>query len=113
MDLHDTLLSPLWWAAVLVCSTALTSLIRWVVPRFSPGNRTPAPASQGRSHRRLHTATFVVALLVLANLAMLGTLAAANLHTPRITGPVGLAFILCCLVSLTLAVLVFGADKEG
>jgi hypothetical protein len=46
--------------------------------------------------------------LVLANLSMLGTLAAANLHTPHLMGPVGLSFCLCCLVSLVLAVLVQG-----
>jgi hypothetical protein len=113
VDLYDTLLSPLWWAAVLGCSTALTILSRWVVPRLSRGRRRPAPPSSGRSRRRLRAATLVVALLVLANLAMLGTLTAANLHTPRLAGPVGLAFILCCLVSLTLAVLMFGADTEG
>jgi hypothetical protein len=54
----------------------------------------------------------VVALLVLANLAMLGTLSAANLRTPRLAGPVGLVFVLCCMVSLVLAVLVHNAAKR-
>ena len=111
MDLYLSLLSPAWWAGVLVCTILLSAFCSWLAQRG--GRRVGPTTNADTTARRLRQASWVVGLLVLANLAMLGTLAAANLHTPRITGPVGLAFILCCLVSLTLAVLMFRANTEA
>ncbi|MFH1462797.1 MAG: hypothetical protein ABIO70_00215 [Pseudomonadota bacterium] len=103
MDLSLSLLSPAWWATVLVCTILLTALSSLLARRRADPTRAPPPTA-----RRLRLATWTVTLLVLANLAMLGTLLAVNLPSPRLAGPVGLSFLLCCLVSLVLAVLVHG-----
>ena len=107
MDLRLSLLSPVWWASVLVCTILLTATTSWLARRRARRSCADATAP-GLSVHRLRCASWVVGLLALTNLAMLGTPTAANLRTPRLMGPVGLSFCLCCLVSLVLAVLVHG-----
>ena len=109
MDLDHTLLSPLWWASVLVCTIALTAACRWLARRLATQTARPRDTP---STTRLRLGSRVIGLLVLANLTMLGGLAAANLPTPRLAGPIGLAFVLCCLVSLVLAVLTHTATMS-
>ena len=108
MELYLSLFSPVWWAGVLVCTILLSAVSSWLARR-SDKHADLSPQDTTTTAHRLRRAAWVVGLLVLANLAMLGTLAAANLRTPRIAGPVGLALVLCCLISLVLAVLVHGA----
>ena len=108
MDLHHSLASPVWWSSVLLCTILLTTASSWLARRSAQLGNKPAPNNHTKA-RRLRLAAWAVALLVLANLAMLGSLAAANLRTPRLAGPVGLAFLLCCLISLVLAVLIHAA----
>jgi hypothetical protein len=107
MDLRLSLLSPIWWASVLLCTILLSTTTSWLAQRRARRGGADATVP-GLGVHRLRCASWVVGLLVLANLSMLGTLAAANLHTPHLMGPVGLSFCLCCLVSLVLAVLVQG-----
>ena len=109
MDLYLSLLSPVWWASVLLCSIALCATGSWVARRGigRAGSEPAATSGLEGAKRRVRFGAFVVGLLVLANLAMLGTLAIANLRVPRLVGPVGLALVLCCLVSLVLALLVY------
>jgi len=57
--------------------------------------------------RALRLRIWVVNLLVLANVGMLVGLSAVNLRIPSIGGPVSLAFVVLCLLSLTLATLVY------
>jgi hypothetical protein len=111
MDLYLSLLSPVWWATVLVCTVALTAATSWLA-RGAARRSGPAQAARSISHRRMRLAAWTVVLLVLANLSMLCTMVAANLRTPNLAGPVGLAFVLCCLVSLVLAVIVHGAARR-
>ncbi len=101
MEIYLTLLSPLWWGTVVLCSALFATVTTWLARRRPLQTRQGDPGDRAR---RLRLGTWVAGLLVLANIAMFGTLAAANLRVPSIAGPVGLAFLLCCLVSLVLAV---------
>ena len=86
MDLYHSLLSPVWWASVLLCTILLTTVTSWLARRSARRGNETTPNHHTKA-RRLRLATWAVALLVLANLAMLGSLAAANLRTPRLVGP--------------------------
>ncbi|MFH1468470.1 MAG: integrin alpha, partial [Pseudomonadota bacterium] len=77
------------WDAHSYC--AWTGYDSWLARRNADPTLA-APPTAGR----LRLASWTVALLVVANLAMLGTLLAVNLHTPRLAGPVGLSFLFCC-----------------
>jgi hypothetical protein len=88
MDLYLSLLSPVWWATVLVCTVALTAATSWLA-RGAARRSGPAQAARSISHRRMRLAAWTVVLLVLANLSMLCTMVAANLRTPNLAGPVG------------------------
>ena len=109
MELYLSLLSPVWWASVLLCSIASCATGSWVARRGTErtGSEPATTTGLDGAMRRVRFGAFVVVLLVLANLAMLGTLSIANLRVPRLAGPVGLALVLCCLVSLVLALLVY------
>ncbi len=111
MEIYLSLLSPVWWAGVLVCTILLSAGSAGHARRVTkrPGDRRLASPV---TVRRARCAAWSAALLVLANLTMLGALAAANLRTPRLAGPVGLTFVLCCLVSLVLAVLVHSTTRH-
>ena len=117
MELYASLLSPVWWASVLVSAVLLGVLssmfLRWQArnrERIAPGNGAESTHCQ---RTVLRYRLWVVNLLVLANVGMLAGLSAANLRAPVLYGPVGLAFILLCLVSLALSVLVYLASRNG
>jgi len=100
-----SILSPFWWTSV-VAGSLLFGLIslrvadRWCGrPRSASRDELRILATALRL--RVRAGTF----LMLANLGMWVGLGAVNLHTPSLAGPVGLAFVLLCLVCLLSAVL--------
>ena len=112
MELYRiSLLSPFWWISVLLGSVLLGSVTPTVAGRLSGFRRASAakdPVEENlRLRRVLRLRLWAVDLLVLANLGMIVGLSAVNLRTPALCGPVSLAFVLLCLVSLTLASLVY------
>ncbi len=109
MELYLTLLSPVWWCTVVLCSGAFAVFAAWLSRRRPRGSAADQIELRAR---QLRLGTRVVALLVLANIAVFGTLAAANLRVPSLVGPVGMACLLCCLVSLALAVSLYGASTR-
>ncbi len=80
----------------------LSSLVlhRIVLRLGRPDTGTPPPSAL---LVELRLRLWVTALLSVANVSMLVVLAVANLRTPSIAGPVGLAFILLCLFTVLLA----------
>ena len=111
MDEYDALLSPLWWASVLLVGILINAGCSWLVRRRAR-NGPERPSGDQEAPRHLRLGPWVLGLTVLANIAMFVTLAAANLRVPRLAGPVGICFLLCCLVSLTLAVALHGASRS-
>ena len=114
MELYASLLSPVWWSSVLLCS-AMFGVLSSLIHRHQAHHRAPAkPIDDAESNRRMGKALrlrlWVVNLLVAANVGMLAGLSAVNLRTPALYGPVSLAFVLLCLVSLTLSVSVYMAS---
>jgi len=111
MDEYHALLSPLWWASVLVATIVINTGCSWLVRRRARNGPERLSGDQ-EAPRHLRLGPRVLGLTVLANISMFATLAAANLRVPRLAGPVGICFLLCCLVSLTLAVALHSASRR-
>lgn len=109
MDL--SLASPVWWVSVLLASLLIGSLSPLLLDRLARRRlseqveRAPAASAHQLTSllAELRLRLWVCTLLCVANLAMLVVLAVANLRVPQLAGPVGLAFVVLCLSTLTLA----------
>ena len=110
MDAYETLLSPLWWATVLLATLLIDAACRWLARRHRNSPEQRAQRSAG-TPRPLRFGPWVIGLTVLGNIALLGGLAAANLRTPRPAGPIGLSCVVCALVSVILAFSLHSADR--
>ncbi len=100
MELYLTVLSPVWWISVVLVTVLTGLLSSWVLGRVKPRGGGSSPDGLQKELRlRLWMAT----LLCVANIAMLVALLAGNWRAPALAGPIGLAFVILCLLTLTLA----------
>jgi len=101
VELHITLVSPLWWLTVLVASVA----IAWTSNRLlcrGPVNVADSERALLLLARATRLRGWMAVCLCGANLAMLVVLGVANLRIPSLVGPVGLVFLLLCVSTLLL-----------
>jgi len=100
LELYLTVLSPVWWGSVVIVSVLIGQLSSRVLGRMDVRRGGPSP---GGLLKVLRLRLWMATLLCIANVAMLVVLLVGNWHAPTLAGPIGLAFVLLCLFTLTLA----------